>query len=163
MTQENTDLHDIFSAIFGGIRVEPWPTCGIYGYGHACRPGVAYILRCGDLYKIGYSSLGSGVKTLEGRINFISVNLQIPFVFEHAIWANCGRGLEAYLHKRYSKFRFAVQYQRNLGINESQEIFRLGANDLAWILGLETYNNGAVTHFGSLAEIQQFVTSAVSA
>ncbi len=157
MNQDNANWFSAFFSGQGGRQL--WPSCGIYSYGHVCKPGVAYILRCGDLYKIGYSGLGCGLKTLNGRINSISASLQIPFAFEHAVWANCGRGLEAFLHGRYSKFRFEVRYQLNIGLNKSQEIFRLSADDYAWILALKTHNDTAVTHFNSIADLSQFLAA----
>lgn len=151
-------LHDLFSVLFGSTfgSKKPLDSCHIYAEGrHTCSAGFVYIARSGDLYKVGYSSLVRGASTLSGRIDWIAKHLGIPFVFEHGLWANCGRGLEQYLHRRYAKLLFRVAYQAGAN-SESKEIFRLASEDFVFIQTMKSFNGNEVSHFENLDAVQRF-------
>lgn len=131
-TPKHSDPYEIFNEIFvNPVRsTKPSiPTCGAYH--EKCKPGFVYLIRYGDLCKIGYTGKLEGVIHRRTHINrqFNISGGEILTVFE----SNCGRGFEKHIH------------QLLRGVWVRNEFYRITDNELNIIRQVTLFNGGQVT------------------
>lgn len=104
--------------------------------GTLCRPGFVYIVRFGDLYKIGATDGNKGINSIKARIAAINKQVGQKGGLVGFIQTNCAQGFEHWLHREYR-----AQCVRT-------EFFRLHDTEIQTIRALDAFN-GAPLHFFS--------------
>ena len=96
----------------------------------ACYPGNVYVVRTGDLHKIGFSQNGVKDRLAAARREY-GIDVEITRIIRTA----CGRGLERYLHSKFAEKRIY------------SEFFYLDPSDLTLIASIAFFNGAMVQHY----------------
>lgn len=128
---------NIFSDLFFDfITNHETQKCDVFNHawGYSlCKPGFVYIVKFGDLYKIGSTNGARGISSIRYRI--LAANRQVGQVGAPICYieTNCSLGFEYWLHEEYKHKRVKTEY------------FALSDYDLRKIKSMTQFNDGTLT------------------
>ena len=103
--------------------------CTVYHANNNCQPGVVYIGRDDNLYKIGTTKRFENVNS---RLLDANRKTGLAFRLFYAVHCNCGYGLEKVFHWKFARY------------HELFEVFNLPPEAIEFITQFTEFNGGIV-------------------